>query len=250
VEPTQQHSSRSVETPDPAVPAAPASERFIRIERKHPLAIRWFHWVNIPLLATMIGSGLLIYWSNGVYRLGIGGWTLFHFFPAWFYRVFNLDHRLAEGMAWHFAFMWLFALNGVAFVLYTAISGEWRYLVPSRQSWLDAWQVVLHDLGIRKAPLPRQKFNAAQQITYTAIIVMGALSLLTGLAIYRPVQLSWLTTLLGGYQAARFEHFWLAMGFCAFFVVHIAQVVRAGWNNFRSMVAGVEVVDEPKETKP
>jgi thiosulfate reductase cytochrome b subunit len=236
--------------PETGARVAPATERFIRIERKHPLAIRWFHWLNFPLLATMIGSGLLIYWANDVYRVGIGGWTLIHLFPDWIYRVLHLDHRLAEGMAWHFTFMWLFALNGAAYVLYTLASGEWRYLVPTRESWGEAWQVVLHDLGIRRAPLPRRKFNAAQQITYTAIVAMGALSLLTGLAIYRPVQLSWLTALLGGYQAARFEHFWLTMGYCAFFLLHLAQVVRAGWNNFRSMVAGVEVVDEPAETEP
>jgi len=231
-----------------AVP--PVTERTMRIERKHPLAIRWFHWVNFPLLATMVASGLLIYWANDVYRVGIGGFTLFHFFPDWVYQVLRLPQRLAEGMAWHFAFMWFFALNGLAYVTYTVISGEWRYLVPSRDSWQEALQVVLHDLGIRKAPLPRRKFNAAQQITYSAIILMGAMSLLSGLAIYRPVQLSWLTTLLGGYPAARFGHFWLTMGYFAFLLLHLVQVVRAGWNNFRSMVAGVEVVDGPEETKP
>ena len=53
-----------------------------RLEPKHPLAIRWFHWVNFPVLMLMIWSGLLIYWANGIYRVGIGNWTLFHFFPA------------------------------------------------------------------------------------------------------------------------------------------------------------------------
>ncbi len=70
---------------------------------------------------------------------------------------------------------------------------------------------------------------------------MGAGSLLTGLAIYKPVQLAWLTTLLGGYPAARLEHFVLALGYVVFFLIHITQVVRAGWNNFRAMVIGVEV---------
>ena len=76
---------------------------------------------------------------------------------------------------------------------------------------------------------------------------MGAGSLLTGLAIYKPTQAHWLTTLLGGYEMARWEHFWLALGFCGFFAVHITQVVLAGWNNFRSMVSGLEVksVEEP-----
>ena len=218
----------------------------LRLQHKHALATRWFHWINFPLLALMIGSGLLIYWANDVYRIGLGPWTLLGFFPEWVYQLLHLDHKLAQGMAWHFAFMWLFTLNGIAYVLYTALSGEWRFLLPTRASWAQAWQVVLHDLGIRKEPLPPAKFNAAQQITYSAIIVMGALSVLTGLAIYRPIQLKWLTALCGGYEAARFEHFWLMMGYCGFFVVHIGQVVKAGWNNFRSMVTGVEVLEDKR----
>jgi len=73
---------------------------------------------------------------------------------------------------------------------------------------------------------------------------MGFGSLLTGLAIYKPTQLAWLTTLLGGYMVARFEHFALALGYVLFFLIHIAQVVRAGWNNFRAMVSGYELVSE------
>jgi hypothetical protein len=70
---------------------------------------------------------------------------------------------------------------------------------------------------------------------------MGAGALLSGLAIYKPAQLHSLTRILGGYEMARWEHFWLMMGFCGFFVVHVGQVILAGWNNFRSMVSGVEI---------
>src|SRR5689334_24367235 len=87
-----------------------------KIEKKHPLAIRWFHWINFPVLMVMIWSGLLIYWANDVYRIGFGSHTLVKFFPDWFYRpmvhgvgltqaspegkpLYTLDHRLAEGMA-------------------------------------------------------------------------------------------------------------------------------------------------------
>ena len=118
-------------------------------------------------------------------------------------------------------------------------------LLPNRHTFAEAWQVVLHDLGIRKQPLPRRKFNGAQRLAYTGVIAMGAGSLLTGLAIYKPVQVAWLTTLLGGYPAARLEHFALAIGYVVFFLIHITQVVRAGWNNFRAMVIGVEVVGGP-----
>jgi len=217
-----------------------------RLEKKHPLAIRWFHWINFPVLTVMIWSGILIYWANDVYRVGFGGVTLFKFFPEWFYRALNINHRLAEGMAWHFFFMWLFAINGLLYVLYTAFSGEWRYLLPNRHSLREAIQVTLYDLRLSKVHPPPRKFNGAQQIAYTSIILMGAGSLLTGLAIYKPVQFAWLTSLLGGYEWARFIHFWLTVGYVMFFIVHLIQVIKAGWNSFRAMVTGYEIVSVEK----
>jgi thiosulfate reductase cytochrome b subunit len=212
-----------------------------RLEKKHSLATRVFHWANVPILAVMIWSGLLIYWANDVYAIKVGGRTLVKFFPDWFYDRFHVAARLSEGMAWHFAFMWLFALNGLFYVAYTVVSGEWRYLVPNRRTFAEAFQVVLYDLRLRRDPLPRRKFNGAQRIAYTGVIAMGLGSLLTGLAIYKPVQLSWLVAALGGYQAARLEHFALAILYVLFFVVHIVQVIKSGWNNARAMIIGVEV---------
>jgi thiosulfate reductase cytochrome b subunit len=144
--------------------------------------------------------------------------------------------------------MWFFALNGLAYVIYTLASGEWRYLVPERHSFRDAITVVLHDLHLSKVGPPARKFNAAQQFAYTGVILMRAGSLVTGLAIYKPTQFAWLDWLLGGYETARWEHFLLSIGYVLFFVVHITQVIRAGWNNFRAMVTGYEIVstEEPR----
>ena len=204
---------------------------------KHTLAVRWFHWISFPLLAIMIWSGLLIYWAYPAYYAGP-----FHFFPTWFFNALNMPQRLSEGMALHFFFMWFFAINGVLYVAYTLLSGEWRLLVPrSRSAFRDAWQVFLHDLHLSKEMPAQDKYNAAQQIAYTAIIVMGAGSLATGLAIYKPAQLAWLAMLFGGYRTARLLHFALTMGYVGFFVVHVVQVIIAGWNNFRSMVIGYEL---------
>jgi thiosulfate reductase cytochrome b subunit len=221
----------------------------VQLEKKHPRAIRWFHWINVPILTMMIYSGMMIYWANDVYRIGWGNFTLFHFFPGWFYDALNLPFRLAEGMAWHFLFMWIFAINGFLYVSYTIWSGEWRHLVPNRKSFREAIQVVLHDLHLSKAEPPRRKFNGAQQFAYTSVICMGAGSLLTGLAIYKPVQFAWLTTLLGGYEWARWLHFWLTIGYVLFFLIHIAQVIRAGWNNFRAMVTGYELLAVEEKAK-
>jgi len=195
----------------------------------------------------MTWSGLLIYWANDVYRLGWGNTTLLKFFPQSFYDAFHIGFKLAQGMAFHFVFMWLFFINGFSYVLYTFISGEWRELVPNRHSFKEAWFVVLHDLHLRKTAPPQQKYNAAQRIAYSAIVLMGFGSIVTGLAIYKPVQFWWLCEIMGGYAFARILHFALTIGYSLFFLVHIIQVILAGWNNFRSVVTGFEVVHEENE---
>ena len=222
----------------------------LRLERKHLPAIRWMHWISFPVLFIMIWSGLLIYWNDSdnayqhphaVYRIGIGRITLLRFFPEWFYHRLNVPYHVTEGLALHFVFMWVFALNGIAYVLYTALSGEWRFVVPQRRSLREAVQVTLVDLHLRKELPAQTKYNGAQRIAYTSVILMGFGSLVTGLAIYKPTSAHWLTTLVGGYETARWLHFWLTMSFLGFFVVHVTQVVLAGWNNFRSMVSGLEL---------
>ena len=242
-------------------PAPPSAT--VRLEKKHPLAIRWMHWINFPVLFTMIWSGLLIYWNDSdnayrhphaVYRVGVGSVTLLRMFPAWFYtnRFWDVRYHVTEGLGYHFFFMWIFAINGLCYVVYLALSGEWRYMVPTlrtiRGVAREALQVTLYDLHLSKVHPPERKFNGAQKITYTAVILMGAGMLVTGLSIYKPTQMHWLTTLLGGYEMARWEHFWITMGFCAFFLVHVGQVVKTGWNNFRGMVSGWEI--RPADAAP
>jgi thiosulfate reductase cytochrome b subunit len=202
------------------------------------------HWINFPLLMIMIWTGYRIYWADlrDPFVLGVGDRSFFEFWPAWVNENLALERRLARGMAFHFSFGWLFTINGIAYGLYTWRSGEWRQIVPERSSFRDSLQVFLHDLGIgRSRPLPPQaRYNGAQRLTYSAIIVLGAVEVLTGLAIYKPTQLSTLTSLFGGYESARFVHFAITIVFLAFFVVHLLQVARAGWPNFMSMVTGYE----------
>jgi thiosulfate reductase cytochrome b subunit len=226
------------------------------LERKHPLAIRWMHWINFPVLFTMMWSGLLIYWNDSdnayqhphrIYRVGVGTWTLFRFFPDWLYAKLDVPYHVTQGLGYHFFFMWIFGLNGLAYVLYLVWSREWKFMVPTRDSIREAIQVTLVDLHLRKGLPAQTKYNGAQRIAYSGIILMGLGSLVTGLVIYKPTQAHWVTSLLGGYEMARWLHFWLTIGFCMFFVVHVVQVAMAGWNNFRSMVSGYEIrrADEP-----
>jgi len=258
----------------------PATSRAIRegkvLHQKHPLAVRWFHWINFPVLFTMIWSGMLIYWANRVYHLNVAGHSATYWlthnskqtgpgdplFPDSWYEVkaptwipklliakfgddgnlWSLDGRLAEGMGWHFLFAWLFTFNGLCYVTFLIFSGQWRKIVPKPAAVWESVLVVAADLRLYRRKLPVRKYNAAQQIAYTGVIVMGALMVITGIAIYKPSSQGWLTHLVGGYAVARFLHFWVTMLFLAFFLVHVGQVIRTGWNNFRGMVTGYELV--------
>ncbi len=207
---------------------------------QHPRAVRWMHWINFPLLLIMIWSGYRIYWADLRDPYIIFG------FELWGDRInetLELERRLARGMAFHFSFAWLFTLNGIAYGLYTWRSGEWRQIVPERKSLSDAVKVTLHDLGLRRnRQLPPQaRYNGAQRLTYSIILVLGAIEVLTGFAIYKPTQLSFLTNAFGGYERARTIHFSITLVFIAFFAVHLLQVTRAGWGNFMSMVTGYRI---------
>ena len=242
--------------PEEAVAAVEELQPTLVLEKKHPLAIRWMHWINFPVLFTMIWSGILIYWNDSdnayqhphaVYRVGLGNFTLFRFFPPWFYTnhigryQWDMRFQVTRALGYHFFFMWLFAINGLLYVIYLLWSREWKFMVPTRESIREAIQVTLVDLHLRKGMPIQTKYNGAQRIAYSAIIVMGLGSLVTGLSIYKPTEVHWITSLLGGYEMARWEHFWLTIGFCAFFLVHVGQVILAGWNNFRAMVSGYEL---------
>ncbi len=214
--------------------------RDAEIEIIHSRATRWMHWANFPLLVIMIWSGLRIYWADlrDPFAVGVGS-ADFTLFPTWLNEFLGLDTKLAAGMAYHFTFGWLFVINGLIFYIYAFKSGHWRELFPSRGALKNAAIVVLHDMYIWRKPLPEQgKYNAAQQITYSFILLLGAVAVVSGFAIYKPTQLSLLTTMLGGYEFARAIHFAVTIIFILFFFLHIVQVARAGYGNFEAMLVG------------
>jgi thiosulfate reductase cytochrome b subunit len=205
----------------------------MKMREKHALPLRLVHWLNVPFLGLMIWSGWLIYWANDIYAPV--------FFPKGFYEFFDIPQRLAEGLSIHFFIGWLFVLNGLIYLIWLAASGHWREIFPSLMTFRLAWPTLLYDFGIKKTAPPQGKFNAMQRITYSGILVLAILGVLSGFAIYKPVQLSWLAAGFGGYNGARLVHFVVMIALCIFVLVHIVQVIRAGWNNFRAMVAGFEV---------
>ncbi len=210
------------------------------IVKKHALWIRWAHWINFPILTLMIFSGIQIYWANDIYT---------PFISRKIYPLLGLSHKLSDGMFLHFALAWIFVVNGILYTCYLLFSGEWRELVPKIASFKEAFLVMLHDLGLRKEAPVQGKFNAAQRIAYTSIILVGMIATASGFAVYKPVQLHWLTSLFLGYEGARLVHFLAMIAFIGFFGIHIAQVIRSGWNNFQSMITGYEVENESENKK-
>ncbi len=134
---------------------------------------------------------------------------------------------LAGGRHWHFAFAWLFTANAAVYLAYFLASGEWRRrLFFPRRDARNAWQTLLHDLRLRREPpAPVGLYNGMQRLAYTGALAVAALLVLSGLALYKPVQLPRLTALLGGYDSARAIHLLGLAALAVFLVIHVVQAL-------------------------
>ena len=177
----------------------------------HPLVVRITHWVNVLAVLIMLASGLQIY--NAA--------PLFEFeFPY----VLTLGGWLAGALQWHFAGMWLFAINGLVYVLYGILSGHFRRkLLPIRFS--SVWRDVGAAFRGRLSHDDLSVYNAAQRAAYVALIFCLIALIATGLAIWKPVQLYWLAALMGDYEGARYLHFFAMAAVVLIVLVHIVMVV-------------------------
>jgi thiosulfate reductase cytochrome b subunit len=192
-----------------------------------PWPIRMTHWANAILVLIMAGSGLRIlvaYPSLGP----VGepyGWYPFHGVnpPA----ALTIGEWLAGARHWHFAFAWFFVANAAVYVIYLLASGEWRErLFFPRRDARNAWGTVLHDLRIRRTAPPQDGlYNGMQRLVYTGVLAIAPLLVLSGLAIYKPVQMPRLTALLGGYDSARAIHLIVLAVLALFTIVHVVQVI-------------------------
>jgi thiosulfate reductase cytochrome b subunit len=216
----------------PPVAARPAAVR------RHHWLVRVTHWANAVLLVGMIASGLQIY--NAYHWLGPRGGPFYpnpwngKSFPPWA----TLGGWLAGGLNWHFFLAWPFVIGGLAYVLYLALSGEWRSLLFQPRDVPRAIQMQLYYLRLRREHPPQGKHNALQKAAYTFIVLLAIVSTLSGFAIYKTDQLPWLTRLFGGYELARFWHFWAVFVFIAFTLAHVTLVFLVDPASLRAMITG------------
>jgi thiosulfate reductase cytochrome b subunit len=192
--------------------------------RVHPLVVRVTHWINALAVLMMVASGWRIYNAAPLFEsfsfpdaLTLGGW-------------------LAGALQWHFAAMWLLAANGLVYVVYGIVSGHFRRkLLPISPG------AVLHDVSqALRGKLAHEDltvYNAAQRAAYVVLILSLILLVISGLAIWKPVQLQELATLMGGYEGARLLHFF-AMALMVFIVVVHVVMVALVPRTFPSMITG------------
>lgn len=239
-EPEEQEPEAAPVAVDPEPPPEPVPEKPTRrpLVKRHHWIVRVAHWANAVLLLGMIGSGLQIYHAFPHFGLRGGPYYVNYWDGKYFPNWARLGGWLAGGLNWHFALAWPFVLTGLAYLAYMAFSGEWRTILFRPRDVPRAVQMQLYYLRLRKEHPPQGKHNALQKAAYTFIVFLGALSALTGFAIYKPIQLHWLTSLFGGYELARYWHFWAVWIFVAFTLVHVALVFLVDPASLRAMITG------------
>jgi thiosulfate reductase cytochrome b subunit len=199
--------------------AAPRAGR-----RLHPWPVRVMHWANAAAMVVLIGSGWGIY-DDSVIVHGL-------YFP----KAVRIGSWAAESLLWHLAAMWLLAANGAAYLVYGIVTGRLRErLLPIRSA--DVVRTVRDALRLRLAHEDLTTYNAVQKILYIVAILAGIAQVVSGLAIWKPVQFSGLVAALGGFQGARVVHFAGMAVLVGFLGVHVALallVPRTLW----AMLAG------------
>jgi len=200
---------------------------------EHSAVVRFCHWLNAIALVIMITSG----------------WRIFIAFPSFGPRIpehqllkipdaITLGGWLGGALQWHYTFMWVFTATGLVYVGYLIASGDYRIMLFRPRDIPGVWPMARHYLFFGPEPKQTEAYNPLQKLAYTTIVLCGALSVLTGAVILRPVQFSGLAWVMGGFHLARVWHFVAMCGFVAFIPGHLVMVALHGWNNFMSMVRG------------
>jgi thiosulfate reductase cytochrome b subunit len=197
-----------------------------RGETIHPVWVRVTHWVNVVAMLTMIGSGWRIYNAS----------PLFPFtFPPAVTLGDGLD-GLPGALLWHFAAMWLLVANGVAYVALGVLTGRFRRkLLPIRAS--EVVRDLLAALTGRLSHADLTVYNAVQRLLYAGVIAAGVVVVVSGLTVWKPVQLQEVVAIFGGYDAARFVHFFAMAAIVSFLAVHVILAILVP-RSLRAMIVG------------
>lgn len=206
--------------------------------KRHHWIVRVTHWSAFVLVFGMITSGLQIYRAYPRFGPRGGPYYANPFHNEGFPELVRLGGWLAGGINWHFMLMWPLVVVGVAYLTFLIISGEWRKLVFRPSDVRPALQMQMYYLRLNKKHPPQGKHNALQKLAYNLILLLGVLSVLSGLAIWKPVQLWWLTAPFGGFQTARYLHFWAVWLFVGFTLVHVVLVFVVDRASLRAMITG------------
>jgi thiosulfate reductase cytochrome b subunit len=173
----------------------------------HPWPLRLTHWVNVVAVLVMIGSGWQIYNASPLFGfsfpIGLGDW-------------------LGAGIAWHLAFMWILVGNALVYFSWGAASGHFAKFFPLSPG--AVWRDLRAALRLQLAH-ERGIYNAVQKLLYLGVLLAGVMVVISGLAIWKPVQLWFFCDALGGYFAARYVHFFSMAAIAAFVLVHVILVV-------------------------
>lgn len=205
-----------------------------RPTRLHPLPIRIMHWVNAITMIVMILSGWGIYNDEVIFGA-----------PS-FPHALLLGSWAPQHLQWHFLGMWFLVINGIAYLIYGVASGRFRRkLLPIRLR--DLVETVRETLKLHVAHEDITVYNAVQKCLYIGVILAGILQVVSGLAIWKPVQFSWLTALFGDFQTARIAHFAGMAGIVGFLVVHVALALLVP-RTLLAMVTGGPALPEPAST--
>lgn len=207
-------------------------------EPRHHIVVRVTHWVNALALFIMIGSGLRIFNSYPAFARKGETFCCYpfagHKIPAWL----TLGGWLAGARRWHFAGMWLLVANGLAYLAFIYLHGEWRDLVPRRGVLRDGLEMVKFYLAVRRDHPPQGKHNALQRMAYFVMPLVGVAAVASGLAVWKPVQLAPLTHLLGGFVWARYWHFLAMLALVLLTAGHVFMVFAVDPQSLRSMITG------------
>ena len=169
---------------------------------EHPWSVRFCHWLNAASLFVMVASGLQIFRAFPSFGAKIPQKNLLNW-P----KSFALGGWLGGGLQWHLSFMWLYIATGLFYLGYQILTGNYRQVLFLPRDIRGVWPMVRYYFLFGKKPELTEPYNPLQKLAYTSAIVLGVLSVLTGIAVWKPVQFSWLAWLMGGFHLARIWHF-------------------------------------------